>query len=434
MNGLRQEPYERVLRKLGRWLRVMELRFGFLYESGRKTRLQVLLERVYRDITTTGEVALDIRADNSRQLLSLRPYAPRTPLQNVIGGRGGGGGGGGGGICDALGVGWEDGGSGGGYGGGGGEHRAFTVVCVVALVVVVAVGLAGCGDDGVSGWGWSGGRGVGLMVVMVMVGNYGGGSDGGVGGDGGGCGFCEALSWREIQDHEVPVRRCAGLAEGVDELASPGPASQSEATFDLALMQVMPHINGVKHIRKISIDSQVDIDVVKGAVRWALYTNQITITDVFRYSNIYVQTSRTREYTQRPDFRMACWERIAKLIPSPGVGGGADSEEPGQGLPPLRGGVGGVGGAGVSVGGGVSGGGRIDTGVGVPRRGGGSGQGTDWLERAGRERGQIPGAPHPMCLRRLYASFQCDRTVKDVLREAEGVEGFVEEIDHRRVF
>lgn len=38
MNGLRQEPYERVLRKLGRWLRVMELRFGFLYESGRKVR------------------------------------------------------------------------------------------------------------------------------------------------------------------------------------------------------------------------------------------------------------------------------------------------------------------------------------------------------------------------------------------------------------
>lgn len=33
-----QEPYERVLRKLGRWLRVMELRFGFLYESGRKVR------------------------------------------------------------------------------------------------------------------------------------------------------------------------------------------------------------------------------------------------------------------------------------------------------------------------------------------------------------------------------------------------------------
>ena len=33
-----QEPYERVLRKFGRWLRVMELRFGFLYESGRKVR------------------------------------------------------------------------------------------------------------------------------------------------------------------------------------------------------------------------------------------------------------------------------------------------------------------------------------------------------------------------------------------------------------
>lgn len=219
------EPYERVLRKLGRWLRVMELRFGFLYESGRKSRLQLLLERVYKDITTSGEVALAIKAEKTRLVLSLRPYAPRTPLQD----------------------------------------------------------------------------------------------------------------WREIHDHEVPVRRCAGLAEAVDELGSPGPGAQSEAEFDLALMQVMPHINGVKHIKKISIDSQVDIDVVKGAVRWALYINQITLTDVFRYSNVYVQTSLTREYTQRPEFRMACWERIAKIVPSAGGGGGGgDSDDGGLGLPPLR--------------------------------------------------------------------------------------------------
>lgn len=33
--------------------------------------------------------------------------------------------------------------------------------------------------------------------------------------------------------------------------------------------------------------------MVKGALQWALYTNQITLTDVFRYSNIYVQTSLT---------------------------------------------------------------------------------------------------------------------------------------------
>ena len=103
---------------------------------------------------------------------------------------------------------------------------------------------------------------------------------------------------------------------------------------------------------------------------------------------------------------MACWERIAKSIPTSAGGGDGDDEGVGGGA-----GVSGV--VGVVVGGGV----------------GGTGDGA---ERVARERGQIPSAPHPMCLIRLFASFQCDRTVKDVLREAEGVEGFAEEIDHRR--
>lgn len=38
---------------------------------------------------------------------------------------------------------------------------------------------------------------------------------------------------------------------------------------------------------------QVDIDLVKDVTLWALYTKQISLTDVFRYSNVYVGTSRT---------------------------------------------------------------------------------------------------------------------------------------------
>ena len=44
--------------------------------------------------------------------------------------------------------------------------------------------------------------------------------------------------WREIHDHEVPVRRCCGLAEAVDELGGAGPGAQSEEAFDLSLIQV----------------------------------------------------------------------------------------------------------------------------------------------------------------------------------------------------
>lgn len=53
-----------------------------------------------------------------------------------------------------------------------------------------------------------------------------------------GGGSCSFGQWREIHDHEVPVRRCCGLAEAVDELGGAGPGAQSEEAFDLALMQV----------------------------------------------------------------------------------------------------------------------------------------------------------------------------------------------------
>lgn len=38
---------------------------------------------------------------------------------------------------------------------------------------------------------------------------------------------------------------------------------------------------------------KVEIAAVKGALQWVLYTNQIILTDVFRYGNVYVQTDAT---------------------------------------------------------------------------------------------------------------------------------------------
>lgn len=38
---------------------------------------------------------------------------------------------------------------------------------------------------------------------------------------------------------------------------------------------------------------QVEIAAVKKALQWVLYTNQILLTDVFRYCNVYVQTTKT---------------------------------------------------------------------------------------------------------------------------------------------
>ncbi|CAM9901118.1 unnamed protein product, partial [Hapterophycus canaliculatus] len=67
-------------------------------------------------------------------------------------------------------------------------------------------------------------------------------------------------NWREIQDHDVPVRRCAGLVESVSTSTSAlmaDPEAVWGAEVDMVVQQVLPHVNGVKHVKKISRDSQV---------------------------------------------------------------------------------------------------------------------------------------------------------------------------------
>eukprot|EP00752_Nemacystus_decipiens_P008187 g7323.t1 len=238
-------------------------------------------------------------------------------------------------------------------------------------------------------------------------------------------------NWRKIQDHDVPVRRCPGLVESVSAAATSALAADPDAVWsaeiDMVVQQVVPHINGVKHVKKISRDSQVEIAAVKGALQWVLYTNQILLTDVFRYGNVYVQTATTAEYTRRPDFAKACWERIAKPV-SPGLTVMADNDNDNDND---------IDHDTVSAGGGDEDEGRPSADplatASQEDVGAGSDVAGDWGAGMEAETGTIPDAPHPMSLIKLYASFQSDRCVMDVLGMAQGPPGFVEQFDHRRM-
>ncbi len=64
--------------------------------------------------------------------------------------------------------------------------------------------------------------------------------------------------------------------------------------FDLALVQVVPHIDGIKFVKLISLDAGVDIDIVQHCLR-ALYTyGFVSFVDIFQYSNTYTLISKVR--------------------------------------------------------------------------------------------------------------------------------------------
>ncbi len=84
-----------------------------------------------------------------------------------------------------------------------------------------------------------------------------------------------------IRDHTVPVlTRPRKTVMGID--------------FDLALVQVVPHIDGIKFAKRISVDAGVDIDIVQHCLG-ALYTyGCVAFVDIFQYSNTYTIKSMVR--------------------------------------------------------------------------------------------------------------------------------------------
>ncbi|XP_060866395.1 GATOR1 complex protein NPRL2 [Metopolophium dirhodum] len=62
--------------------------------------------------------------------------------------------------------------------------------------------------------------------------------------------------------------------------------------WDLTTRQVAPFIDGVNHVCKISELSKLDIEVVAACIQNLVYCNAVSLVDLFRYSNMYVCTTK----------------------------------------------------------------------------------------------------------------------------------------------
>ncbi|KJE92625.1 hypothetical protein CAOG_03547 [Capsaspora owczarzaki ATCC 30864] len=82
----------------------------------------------------------------------------------------------------------------------------------------------------------------------------------------------------DVPDHKVPIfiaerRRFA-----------------SEA-WDLTMQQILPHIDGINHVKRIAVLCDVDIELVRQCLQHLLYYGIIILIDIFQYGNRYSVTS-----------------------------------------------------------------------------------------------------------------------------------------------
>lgn len=104
----------------------------------------------------------------------------------------------------------------------------------------------------------------------------------------------------EVQDHHVPVRirDLSSLAAGVE--------------WDLALQRVLPFIDGINYVKKISVEAEVEPRLVKRCLRQLLYYRCITMIDIFQYSNMYCVTRALSTLATRTDLQLECLKYIVR--------------------------------------------------------------------------------------------------------------------------
>lgn len=87
--------------------------------------------------------------------------------------------------------------------------------------------------------------------------------------------------------------------------------SSDEWTWDLTLQRIYPQIDGIKHAQRISELADVELKLVKKAVRELLYHERVMLLDLFHFQAIYALTSEFAWFVRDDAAQDECCKYIA---------------------------------------------------------------------------------------------------------------------------
>lgn len=99
---------------------------------------------------------------------------------------------------------------------------------------------------------------------------------------------------REVLDHEVPI-----LSESI-----------ITSEWDLTTQQLIPYIDGYRHIAKISADAAVEVSLVKACIQNMIYYGLVSLIPIFSYSSTYVATPKLPELLSNRQLQIECIDSV----------------------------------------------------------------------------------------------------------------------------
>lgn len=109
-----------------------------------------------------------------------------------------------------------------------------------------------------------------------------------------------------IEDYHVPIFTCT--KEDIHDI-----------TWDLTIEQILPFINGFSHVKKIAIESEVDIEIVKTCIQHLILYGFLKMISIFQYCNVYVTLPKLRELLTDTALQQECLDYVALERASPSI-------------------------------------------------------------------------------------------------------------------
>ncbi|KAG8128337.1 hypothetical protein E2320_015191 [Naja naja] len=102
-----------------------------------------------------------------------------------------------------------------------------------------------------------------------------------------------------VQEYDVPV-----FTQDKDDFLN--------SQWDLTTQQILPYIDGFRHVQKISAEADVELNLVRIAVQNLLYYSVVTLVSILQYSNVYCTTPKVQDLVDDKCLQDECLSYVTK--------------------------------------------------------------------------------------------------------------------------
>lgn len=83
--------------------------------------------------------------------------------------------------------------------------------------------------------------------------------------------------------------------------------------WDLTTQQIIPYIDGYRHISRIATEADVEVSLVKACIQNMIYYGIVKLIPIFQYSNSYLPTQKLVELHENEQLRKDCIKYVARI-------------------------------------------------------------------------------------------------------------------------